>query len=128
VIAKLHIADLLAAGPMTIDELAGATGAHLESLRRLLRALARFGVASRSRRRGYTDARYRAITGLDVVFQIKCRNFSFLLLKSISSASKLRQWQAWRTEICAAKIWKFGGISEKSAASAKYLKNLSVRP
>ena len=26
-----------------------------------------------------------------VVFQIKCRNFSFLLLKSISSASKLRQ-------------------------------------
>jgi predicted Zn-dependent protease len=28
-----------------------------------------------------------------VVFQIKCRNFSFLLMKSISSASKLRQWR-----------------------------------
>jgi hypothetical protein len=58
-----------------------------------------------------------------VVFQIKCRNFSFLLLNSISSASKLRQWQFWRTEICAAKIRIFSRISEKSAASAKYLKN-----
>ncbi|HKC88254.1 MAG TPA: hypothetical protein VKG02_19870 [Blastocatellia bacterium] len=44
-------------------------------------------------------------------------------MKSISSASKLRQWQVWRTEICAAKIWKFSGITEKSAASAKDLKN-----
>jgi len=40
---------------------------------------------------------------MTVVFQIKCRNFSFLLLKSISSASKLQQWQFWRTEISAAK-------------------------
>jgi hypothetical protein len=38
-----------------------------------------------------------------VVFQIKCRSFSYLLMKSISSASKLRQWRFWRTEICAAK-------------------------
>jgi hypothetical protein len=44
-------------------------------------------------------------------------------MKSISSASKLRQWQVWRTEICAAKIRKFSRISEKSAASAKYPKN-----
>ena len=36
VVAKLHVADLLAAGPMTINELASATGAHLESLRRHL--------------------------------------------------------------------------------------------
>jgi hypothetical protein len=34
-----------------------------------------------------------------VVFQIKCRSFSFLLMMSVSSASKLRQWQVWRTEI-----------------------------
>jgi len=33
------------------------------------------------------------------------------------------KWQVWRTEICAAKIRKFSRISEKSAASAKYLKN-----
>jgi hypothetical protein len=68
---------------------------------------------------------YRAkITPLaSVVLQIKCRNFSFLLLNSISSASKLRQWQFWRTEICAAKIRKISRISEKSEASAKDLKN-----
>src|SRR5262245_6221925 len=62
-----------------------------------------------------------------VVFQIKCRNFSFLLLKSISSASKLRQRQVWRTEICAAKIQKFSRMSEKSAASANDLKNPRYR-
>ncbi len=44
VAAKLHIADLLTAGPMTIDELAAATRAHSESLRRILRALASFGI------------------------------------------------------------------------------------
>src|SRR5262245_22430482 len=42
---------------------------------------------------------------------------------TINSASKLRQWQFWRTEICAAKIRKFSRISEKSWTSAKYLKN-----
>jgi len=62
-----------------------------------------------------------------VVFQIKCRNFSFLLMKSISLASKLRQSQLWRTKICAAKIRKFSRISEKSAASAKDLKNPRYR-
>src|SRR5262245_25720379 len=44
-------------------------------------------------------------------------------MKSISSASKLRQWRFWRTKICAAKIQKFSRISEKPAASAKDLKN-----
>jgi hypothetical protein len=53
--------------------------------------------------------------------------FSYLLLKSISSASKLRQWQVWRTEICAAKIREFGRRYEKSAASAKDLKNPRYR-
>src|SRR5215831_20216113 len=72
-----------------------------------------------------TQARLMATTA--VVFQIKCRNFSFLLLKSISSASKLWQWQFWRTEICVAKIRKFSRISEKSAASAKDLENPRYR-
>jgi SAM-dependent methyltransferase len=44
VAAKLHVADLLAAGPMTIDQLADATRAHAESLRRMLRALAGAGI------------------------------------------------------------------------------------
>jgi ubiquinone/menaquinone biosynthesis C-methylase UbiE len=40
VAARLGIADLLADGPRSAEELAGATGAHTPSLRRLLRALA----------------------------------------------------------------------------------------
>lgn len=44
VAAKLFIADLLATGPKTINELAASTGAQVESLLRLLRALASFGI------------------------------------------------------------------------------------
>jgi predicted Rossmann fold nucleotide-binding protein DprA/Smf involved in DNA uptake len=58
VAAKLGIADLLADGPKTADELARATGTHARSLYRLLRALASVGVFSEveggsSRRRGF---------------------------------------------------------------------------
>jgi hypothetical protein len=49
VAARLRIADLLAAGPMTIDQLAGATQAHADSLRRILRALASFAIFSEDR-------------------------------------------------------------------------------
>ncbi|MCO1657338.1 acetylserotonin O-methyltransferase [Pseudonocardia humida] len=44
VAAELGLADLLAAGPLGVAELAGATGAHEPSLRRLLRALVTIGV------------------------------------------------------------------------------------
>lgn len=44
VAAKLQIADCLAAGPMTVDKLAVATGSHASSLHRLMRALASFGI------------------------------------------------------------------------------------
>lgn len=44
VAAKLGLADLLAAGPKTADELAKAAGVHSRSLYRLLRALASFGI------------------------------------------------------------------------------------
>jgi SAM-dependent methyltransferase len=44
--AELGLADLLAAGPRAAAELAAATGAHAPSLRRLLRALAAFGVVA----------------------------------------------------------------------------------
>jgi hypothetical protein len=43
VAAKLGLPDLLADGPRSVDDLAAA-GAHAPSLRRLLRALAAFGV------------------------------------------------------------------------------------
>ena len=44
--AALGLADLLAAGSRGADDLAAATGAHAPSLRRLLRALASFGVVA----------------------------------------------------------------------------------
>lgn len=46
VAAKLRIADLLAAGPMRIDELADVSCTHVESLQRILRALASLGIFS----------------------------------------------------------------------------------
>src|SRR5262245_26612534 len=42
--ARLGLADLLAEGPRTVDELAHSTGTHVRSLHRLLRALASHGV------------------------------------------------------------------------------------
>ncbi len=47
VAAELGVADALAAGPMTIDELAAAVGANSDALRRLLRALIGRGVFRR---------------------------------------------------------------------------------
>ncbi|HXY33903.1 MAG TPA: methyltransferase [Planctomycetaceae bacterium] len=44
VVAKLGIADLLASGPQSIEELARRTGTHRPALFRLLRALASLGV------------------------------------------------------------------------------------
>lgn len=44
VAAKLDIAELLADGPKTCEELAGATGSHSQSLYRVLRALASAGI------------------------------------------------------------------------------------
>ena len=44
VAAKLGIADLLADGPKSSDELAQATGTHAQSLYRILRALASFSI------------------------------------------------------------------------------------
>ena len=44
VTARLGIADILAEGPKTSDELAERTGAHLRSLRRLLRSLIAIGI------------------------------------------------------------------------------------
>jgi hypothetical protein len=44
-------------------------------------------------------------------------------MKSISSASKLRQWQVWRTEICAVKVRKFNISSDTLGAPANDIKN-----
>jgi hypothetical protein len=44
VAAKLNLADLLAKGPKSADELAGPTGTHAPSLYRLMRTLAHLGI------------------------------------------------------------------------------------
>lgn len=44
VAVKLGIADLLAGGPQTMEELAAASGAQTDALYRALRVLASFGV------------------------------------------------------------------------------------
>jgi O-methyltransferase domain/Dimerisation domain len=54
VAAKLGLADLLAGGPRTADELAQATGTHARSLYRLLRALASVGVFSEGEDRRFS--------------------------------------------------------------------------
>jgi hypothetical protein len=47
--AELGLADELASGPKSIDELAAGTGAHADSLARLLRALVNVGIFTRRR-------------------------------------------------------------------------------
>jgi C-methyltransferase len=49
VAARLGIADALASGPKTVDQLAAATHAHRDSLARLLRALVSLGIFARRR-------------------------------------------------------------------------------
>src|SRR5262245_1785231 len=44
VVAKLRVADLLADGPRTLDDLAARTGTHAPSLYRVLRTLSAAGV------------------------------------------------------------------------------------
>src|SRR5262245_40525277 len=46
--ARLEIADALAGGAKSVEELARGAGAHPESLYRLLRALAGFGIVAES--------------------------------------------------------------------------------
>ncbi len=55
VAAKLKIADLLAGGPRTVEELAQATETHVRSLYRLLRALASVGVFSEDNEGRFTQ-------------------------------------------------------------------------
>lgn len=54
VAAKLELADLLANGPKSADELAGTTGTHAPSLYRLMRTLALLGLLSEDGAKRFT--------------------------------------------------------------------------
>jgi O-methyltransferase/methyltransferase family protein len=66
VAATVGVADLLADGPRTSDELAAATNAHPGSLYRLLRALASVGVFHEDEGRGFTLTPMGALLRSDV--------------------------------------------------------------
>ena len=53
VAARLGLADFLKDGPMSVDELARAAGAHPEALYRLMRVLASEGIFAESERRRF---------------------------------------------------------------------------
>jgi len=72
VAAKLRIADLLADGPKSAQELARATGAHPEALHRLLHALTGYGVFSR------TDQGLFELTPLAALLQKDARNSKYV--------------------------------------------------
>ena len=66
VAATLGIADLLADGPRTTDELAAATGSHPDALYRLLRALASVGVFHEEDGRRFSSTPMGALLRSDV--------------------------------------------------------------
>ncbi len=66
VAATLGIADLLAEGPRTSDELAAATNAHAGSMYRLLRALASVGVFHEEEGRRFSTTPMGALLRSDV--------------------------------------------------------------
>jgi hypothetical protein len=87
VAAELEIADHLAAGPASADDLAAQTGAHAPSLARLLRALAMIGVLSEE-----PDRRY-ALTPVGTFLRQDVPG-------SLRALARMRgsewQWRAWR--------------------------------
>lgn len=52
-VAEIGVADLLAAGPLSVDDLAERTGSHADSLYRVLRAMASKGVFTEVSRRTF---------------------------------------------------------------------------
>lgn len=85
VAAKLSIADLLADGPLTADQIAGTTGSHAPTLYRLLRALASLGVFAEDE-----DARF-SLAPLGAVLREGPGSIRSMVLHLCEGPS----WQAW---------------------------------
>ena len=86
VAAKLGVADHLRNGPMSVDELARAVGAHPESLYRLMRLLASEGVFAES-----TPRRFE-LTPLAMLLQSEVPGS--LRVRAIYDCEEAH-WQAW---------------------------------
>ena len=85
VAARLGIADLVAGGPRTVEELAAATQTHADTLHRLLRALAGVGVFAED-----ADGRF-ALTPLAAYLQTGGNTLRAMAIHMGERAS----WQAW---------------------------------
>lgn len=86
VAARLGIADLLADGPRSVDELSRASDAHAPSLYRLLRTLASIGIFAEQ-----DDGRF-ALTPLAATLQSKAPNSLHPLFVLVSEPF---HWSAW---------------------------------
>ncbi|HLL74380.1 MAG TPA: methyltransferase [Pyrinomonadaceae bacterium] len=86
VAARLGVADLLADGPKTVEQLAAETGAHAPTLRRLLRALAGAGVFREDAEGRYELTQFAEFLRTDVPGSQ--RGFALHVGESPS-------WQAW---------------------------------
>ena len=86
VAAELRVADLLADGPRTGDELAAATGTHGPSLFRLLRALAGLGLFTQSGDSTFALTPDGELLRSDVPGSLRGYAMTFC---------GRRQWQAW---------------------------------
>lgn len=84
--ARLGIADRLADGPQTSDDLARATGAHAGALRRLLRALASFGVFAEAVDGGFALTEVGALLRSDVPGSLRA---------GVVFYGERRHWKAW---------------------------------
>jgi ubiquinone/menaquinone biosynthesis C-methylase UbiE len=86
VAARLGVADLLKNGPMSVDELARAVGAHPESLYRLMRLLASEGVFAESGARRFELTPFAVPLQNDVPGSLRAR--------AIFDCEEA-QWKAW---------------------------------
>ena len=73
VAARLGVADLLKNGPMSVDELARAVGAHPQSLYRLMRLLASEGVFAESAPRRFSLTPRAGLLRSDVPGSLRVR-------------------------------------------------------
>lgn len=85
VAARLGLADLLADGPKTSEQLARASGTHAETLNRLLRALVSVGMFSTD-----ADGRY-TLTPISELFRSGPGSMSPMIIHTLETPS----WQAW---------------------------------
>lgn len=110
-VAKLGIADLLKDGPQNIDELAQATGADVQSLYRLMRALASVGV--------FTEVEDRCFQVTPIAECLQTENPNSLRALSILWGEE--QFQAWAEILYSVKTGKCAYEHQNGVSFFDYL-------